>query len=647
MEKIERIILTLGLILLPLFFWPGLLSPFETPKALIALVIALVIFLVCAVKVAVKGNLSLKLSSLDLPAILLALAYILSAIIKTPNKLDAFFIPGTALVISLGVIYFLFSESLFSDHKKSLLAAIFVSGTIASVASLLFASGVFAKIPGVPSFLKNTVFSLFGGKLPEAVFLIPIIPLGIILLTESRDMVKRVFWGVSLGIVVLSASLAIFNMLPGKQAAFTLPSFKTSWAVAVDALKESPFLGVGPGNYITAYGRFRPVSANSSNSWALRFTTSRSFLLTNLTETGIVGFILLLILIYQVYKLIEKSLTKRSSFLEMGVSISLALVVVSFILFPFFLSSTFLFFLLLSVVSSKRDININLTTLNGGAITSRFPAIALSLAIIALVSGISLVGAKLTLAEYDYAKALLAVGNNDGKLAFNTIVKAINLNPRSDKYHVSFSQMNLALASAIANNKNLTDNDKNTVAQLIQQSITEAKSGVSLNPQRAGNWENLATVYQSIMPFAQGSDNFAIQTYTQAIALDPVNPNLRVNLGGLYYALGRYDEAISTFQLATLAKPDFANAHYNLAAALRQKGEISKAIDEMNIVLSLIKKDSNDYKLAQTELENLKKALPTAKGGTGESLTPPTGTPAPVIKPPIELPTDANPPATP
>lgn len=649
MEKIERALLVSGIILLPLFFWPSILSPFETPKVLIALVFAILAFLVCSIKIAFKGNLSFKLSDLDLPVILLALAYIVSALIRTPNKLDAFFVPGTALIIILGAIYFFLAESLFSERKKPLITAIFISGTLASAASLLFASGIFAKISGIPAYFKNPVFSLFGGKLPEAIFLIPLIPLGFALLAESRDMIKKVFLGVCVGIVILSSSLAIYNMLPGKRAALALPSFDTSWAVSVDTLKASPLLGIGPGNYVTAYSRFRPVSANSSATWALTFTTSRSFLLTSLTETGILGFVILLVLIYQIYRLIQKSLARKliGSPLEMGISTSLGLLVLSFIFFPFYLTSVFLFFLLLSTISSKHEVNINLKTANATTVAARLPAILLSLVIIALLSIVSFKGAKVALAEYDYAKALLAVGRNEGKLAFDSIIKAIRLNPRSDKYHASLSQMDLALASSIAKNKNLSDNDKNTITQLIQQAISEAKNGVALNPQRAGNWSNLASVYQLIMPFAQGSDNFAIQTYTQAIALDPVNPNLRITLGGLYYALGRYDEAINTFQLATLAKPDLANAHYNLAAALRQKNEISKAIDEINIVLSLVKKDSNDYKLAQSELESLKKALPASKGTTGESLTPPTGTPAPVIKPPIKLPEEATPPTTP
>lgn len=337
MEKIERALLTLGIILLPLTFWPGILSSFETPKILLASLFAILVFLACSVKIAIRGTLNFRSTNFDLPVILLALIYIVSALIKTPNKFDAFFLPGTALMIILGAIYFHLAANLFSEHKKSLAASIFVSGILASVASLLFASGVFTKISFLPAYLKNSVFSLLGGKLPEAMFLISILPLGIALLVESRDVIKKIFWGISLAVVILSLSLSIYNMLPGKAGAFVLPSYKTSWAVSVDTLKDSPFLGVGPGNYITAFNRFRPISDNSSGSWALAFTTSRSFLLTSLTETGIIGFIILAMLLYQIYKLIEKYLTKKivGSPLETGVLASLTLSVLSFIFFPF------------------------------------------------------------------------------------------------------------------------------------------------------------------------------------------------------------------------------------------------------------------------------------------------------------------------
>ena len=149
------------------------------------------------------------------------------------------------------------------------------------------------------------------------------------------------------------------------------------------------------------------------------------------------------------------------------------------------------------------------------------------------------------------------------------------------------------------------------------------------------------------MAFAKGADKFAIGSFNQAITLDPINPNLRVALGGVYYALGDFDKAIQTFEMAVLAKPDLANIHYNLSAAYREKGENQKAIDEMTTVLSLVAKDSPDYELAKAELENLeqKKVAEEEEIQETENLTPPKENEE-ILEPTIDLPEGVEPPET-
>jgi tetratricopeptide (TPR) repeat protein len=205
----------------------------------------------------------------------------------------------------------------------------------------------------------------------------------------------------------------------------------------------------------------------------------------------------------------------------------------------------------------------------------------------------------------------------------------------------------MALATSLASKTDLTDTDRTTITQLVQAAINEGKATVTLNPGRSGNWEILAQIYRSIMPFAQGADQFTIQTYTQAVALDPTNPNLRIELGGVYYALGNYDSAIDTFKLAVLAKSDLANAHYNLAIAYRDKKDYTDAVTEMNNVLSLVAPGTSDYTLAKSTLDDLQKNIPATPttGTTSQSLTTPAAV-KPAIKPPLTLPEEATPPAS-
>jgi len=419
-------------------------------------------------------------------------------------------------------------------------------------------------------------------------------------------------------------------------------------------------LGAGPGNYLSAFNQFRPLSYNQTDNWALRFTSARNFYLTTLTETGFLGAAALIFIVLGVYRRLRKIFGKdkneftNKTFKENAILISLVVLLVSFIFFAAVQSHIMLLFVLLALSSQGRRIKLNLSAqatdennILSSSLATRLPAFLVSVPVIVALIVFAVFSGRALAAEATYKKGLDALIQNDGATTYELLRQAINTNPYVDRYHASYSQINLALANSIAQNEDITDQDRETITQLIQQAIREAKATVTLNPQRAGNWEVLARTYQAIAPFAQGADQFTIETFNQAVALDPINPNLRISLGGTFYALGDYDNAIDAFKLAVLAKPDHANAHYNLAFAYREKGEIEKAISEMTIVLSLADRESNDYELARTELENLETRRPTAETEGTDNLTPPQAAEEPVIEPPLELPEDAEPPVVP
>jgi tetratricopeptide (TPR) repeat protein len=149
------------------------------------------------------------------------------------------------------------------------------------------------------------------------------------------------------------------------------------------------------------------------------------------------------------------------------------------------------------------------------------------------------------------------------------------------------------------------------------------------------------------MPLAEGSDAFAVQSYRQAVALDPLNPNLRVALGGIHYSRRDFENAARIFELAVATKPDHANARYNYAFALQETGALDQAITQMTTVLSLItNKESADFAAAQKALSDMQ-AKKAVQGGTGEELTPPQEAQEPVLEPPLDLPEGSEPPEAP
>jgi len=107
-----------------------------------------------------------------------------------------------------------------------------------------------------------------------------------------------------------------------------------------------------------------------------------------------------------------------------------------------------------------------------------------------------------------------------------------------------------------------------------------------------------------LINFAQGSENWAQESYKQKIALDPVNPNSYLVLGGLYLKLNKYEEARNILIQAVNLKSDYATSHYNLAQAYRLLSDHDNAYKQLLITKGLLVSDSEDAKKVDDELKN-------------------------------------------
>jgi tetratricopeptide (TPR) repeat protein len=643
--SLEKYTIYALLVLYPVFVLSSFNNPYAVPKEILLVGATSLALLFWVARTITSGSFSFKIGKFDLAVFLVMLSYVVSTIFRTQNKAEAFFLPGTTtFLLASAVLYYLINQ-LDKRSKSGVIYSLLLSSVLLSVSILFTEVGFWTKIPQLPAFVKDPGFNAFGSNLPALIYMISTFILSFTLIFKENDAIRKLFIGVSAAVILLGGIILAKNALPGKSQAIQLADFQTSWAVGIETLKQSPILGIGPGNYLTAFNMFRPTSYNQTPLWLVRFTTARNFYLTTLTETGFIGLFAFAVLFIAIYRVLRNGLRfsiEGAQVVSLIEKLSLTSLLVLFFLFPATPNIVTLLFVFLALLSSSEEKSVNMVT------SSKAAGVLISLPVVIGVVLLGYFGLKAIRAESMFQQAILAIADNNAQTTYNNMQSAITEYNRVDRYHASLAQVDMALATSIANKKNITDADKTTVTQLVQQAINEGKATVALNPQRSGNWEVLAQIYRSIMPFAQGADQFAIQTYTQAVALDPTNPNLRIALGGVYYALGNFDNAIDAFKLAALAKPDLANAHYNLAIAYREKKEYDNAITEMNNVLALVDKKSQDYTLAQNVLADLQKNKPSsAKVTDGQSpqLTPPQPVPASNIKPPITLPKEATPPA--
>lgn len=674
LEKIEKYILYVVVFLLPISFFSVSPNPFVVPKlAVLTFGISLILLVRC-VRIITAGKLDFSVGTFDLPVVLLAAAYIVSTILRTPNKMEAFLLPGTTTALVGGAFLYFMVNQLKDSEKKILTLVLFASGVLFALFSLLAFSGILSKIPQLPSYVKGQGFTPEGGFLPGSIFLVTIIPLGVGLFLTEKQKTTKALVGVAIGVMAFGLAIGIFNLLPGKNFSPRFPNLNTSWQISVDALKESPILGVGPGNYLTAFNRFRPLSYNSSDLWAIKFATANNFYLTLLTEAGLLGFAAVVLLLVSIYKTLRKDFKELKlvnwGFAGVANLISLTLLIVLLAVFPATVLIMVLLFVYLSLSTKVKHTSLNLMTqgapeavqgFSAQQVASRFPSLLITFPIVVGVILIGIRASTILFAEYKFNMALNYLIKNDAGKTYDTMREAIRLNPYVDRYHATSARVNLALANAIAQKATsnaqpsadptkpatISDQDRQNITLLIQQAINEGKATVALNTMRSGNWESLGQIYKAIIPLAQGSDGFAVQTYRQAVALDPFNPNLRIALGGVFYSRKDYENAVRIFESAVTAKNDHANAHYNLAFALRDSGNLDRAIQELTLAMSLITdKNSQDYTLATKALEDMQ-AKKKAAVPAGDQLTPAQGEQSPAIKPPIQLPEGSEPPQAP
>lgn len=412
--------------------------------------------------------------------------------------------------------------------------------------------------------------------------------------------------------------------------------FVPAWKISVSAFRDMPLWGTGAGTYLFDFTNYKPIEFNQGKLWNLRFDSSFNEYLQVLATLGGVGLLALVSLTALFITSASKVLMSRSPESSFGKILSISGLTL-FIILALHASTLVVWIIGLFILAGFFVVNLSSDSSTLGANSMKqiltriahfsttdsneqtikidaLPSILLTVTI-GVVLFTFFFGAKFALADYHHRLALNAVGQNNGILAYNELVAAEKLNSVNDLYRTDLAQTNFALANAIAAAKapteaspegSLTDQDKQNIQVLLQQSINEGRIATNLSPKSALNWEILALLYRQISGVAQNALLFSLDSYGKAIFLDSLNPLLRLNVGGTYYAIKNYDLAIRFFTDSINLKPDYANGYYNLSVAYRDKGDLQSALVAAQKVVELVDKNSPDYKVATDYLSDLK-----------------------------------------
>jgi tetratricopeptide (TPR) repeat protein/O-antigen ligase len=407
--------------------------------------------------------------------------------------------------------------------------------------------------------------------------------------------------------LITSNSDIYYNFMP-ERTLTQGESWDTSFNTVAGGFKNAA-IGSGPGTFSYDFSKYKPISMNAGNLWAIKFDRAGNVFPEILATTGILGFLSLVFLVIALFLaplgfwaiLIRKFRKVKGKIgiikLDHGaVFLMIILAIIVIMQFNYYQTITinFLFWLFAAIVIGWRAKQLegeNWTfTKNVRFRLKDFMEMALVIETILIVLClvfviISFFGIKNYLADTKYVKAL-NTPDLDGKIT--VLQEAIRLNPSQIRYQMVLSKVFLAkaqegLATGNASEKQQEIIDSLKLAQAFAINTTQ------IAPQQIITWQGLADLYQSTIKIAQDNKQFAslsIDALKKASELDPKNPDICTQIGNMYLLLGQKDEAMASFNKAIQQKIDYIPANINIALLLESDNKIDEAISRLEWLTS-------------------------------------------------------------
>lgn len=646
-------------LLLPLFFLFNTTEFFSFPKQiLLGIGTIILLILYCLKNIAEKKVLFVK-NPLNLPILVFSLAVLISSYIS-PSSIIA--IPQAISLVMLAILFFVIVNLVSTKQNLRIIIFSLILGSILGSLISIFASFGIYLLPFDQS--RNEFFNTLGSPIQMIGFTIPLL---ILALTSFSLKYRKVgkeaimnlpvaLYGISFLIFSITIGLLIYKIASASTPPIILP-FDHGFQLALAAISQNEqrllpsfLFGSGYATFSTVFTKFHLASFNTLSSWNLVFSFSSSYVLELIATTGILGFLGYVFMIIKFLKPHGASYAKplflatASIFaLSFLLPFSYPLVALLFILLALHVSNLKLANrtkhvdeVALSLETKGRILEFNETNSIRRGLALPFVILLASIGFI-IYSLFFLISREgfgqkglyhYVLSDIIFAQSLQPEAISSGQETYELQIEAIQTYPyRADFYRV-FAQINIALASNLVSSQadapTVSEEVQQTIVQQLQQAINASRQSVIFAPESSLNWRSLGQVYRNLIGVGQDAEQFAIASYNQAVSLEPNNPALRVELGGIYYQLKEFDLAQNQFQAAINLKQDYANAYYNLAHTLEEKGQLEGALQQYQIVKQLVANDNEALAIIDGEISELQERIGTEQEAEIDSDLEPT-----------------------
>jgi tetratricopeptide (TPR) repeat protein len=654
LKKVSKILIYILIFLFPLFFIPGSLTPLSYQKEIFFLIfVSLSLFFWFLDGIFLKKKISFKENFFLYLALFFLIFFSALSTLLSTWKNASFWgfhleIGESFLFLIFSVLFFFLILNIFEKSSEIFVAFLifFFSSLILSLLSIFQAYNLFT-LPFINLAISLSSLSIFVAiSLPiflafyfqskgflKFLFFLPIL-LSIFVLILSgvktawllvfietifllifalekkkgeidfeRGILLSVFLILSIFFYFFPIRFKIFPPLPLEVSLDFLAEIPILKGVFSQGLKNI-LLGTGPGTFVFAFSKFKPLALNQTLFWGTRFSFGASTFFDFLVTKGILTTISLLFLFFiSLYFIFRKILKEREKIkiFEIGIFASTFVLIISSFFFAFNLFLWFYFYFFLAITFSLilRSKEIDFTKIPFSRpffFTIFFIIISFSL----ILTGWQF---EKFLADFYYQKAGQKIADID--LSISLFKKATKLNPNADLYWRDLSQTLLLKANQISQDQNLPIEEKRRlVDQTISDGISALNQAISLSPNNVANWNVRGFFFRNLIGIEKAGD-IAIQSYKTATALEPSSPYSFTEMGRVYILMaqdferkGMQESKISSLNLAKenleraiQLKSDYAPAHYLLAVVFSQQGKEKEAISKLEEAIKFAPQD--------------------------------------------------------
>lgn len=371
---------------------------------------------------------------------------------------------------------------------------------------------------------------------------------------------------------------------------------KIVWKGALDIWKNYPILGTGVETFAYSYYNFRPVEHNLVSEWDFLYNKAHNEYLNLAATSGTIGLLSYFIFVFYALLAIYKNSKSSSHILHFALMSAIAgILVTNFFGFSVVPIGILLYIfpaISLSLVL-KKDIP-ELKTEKLVPQTSIF-LYTLTIPVFLLV---------LYFSRYWYVDTLYLKGkleNDSGNFAQGRTIlqRVIKISPKEAIYWDELSQSNSGIAQA------LIDEGSNELAlKFADFAVKESTLATNLSPANVNLKRNRARMFINLSILNPAYLIDTIKTLEDAVKQAPTDAKLYYNLALAYLRTGNSDKAAEILEKTIKMKANYRNARFAYALVLVDKGEIKKAKEELEYILTHIAPNDSLVKQEYEQLQN-------------------------------------------